>query len=151
MRYGAVFLALVMLSINADTAAAQHCRLGDIEVERTTQGVRCRSPTAAECLHRVGTEFPDKRKRLCSLTIGKCFNEKKAQVTTATFGCLASCLDPKELLMMRIDVPRCARSCGTAELMVASDIADKCLLDAVNDCQGDALAQQRSDENNCRR
>jgi hypothetical protein len=151
MRLAVAILALGALALDLQTAAAQHCNPGDIEIERSSLGVRCRPPSTSECLHRVGKEFPDKRKQLCSLTIGTCFNEKKAQLSAGAVACLASCLDPKELVMGRIDVQRCGKTCAVTEIMITFSIADKCLFDAVETCQKEALAQQRKDENNCRR
>lgn len=146
-----IVVAIAVVLSGLGGAVAQECRPGDIEVERTEHGVRCRPPTAAECLRNVGLAFPEKRKQLCSLAVGRCFNQKKAQIAAAALACLVTCLDAKQLALGQIDIPKCGRNCGLAELLIAYKISEDCLFDGVNQCQSEALAQQRADLNNCRK
>jgi hypothetical protein len=148
----AMFLVLGMLALFEQPAPAQSCRPGDIELERTPQGVRCRSRAEYDaCIKKVGQDFPTTQNRICTRAMGKCFNEKKAEFTDALGLCLVSCLNLKQLSQGQATaiIAACARNCGLAETMIAYHVADKCIFDAFDDCQGEALNQQANDRRKC--
>lgn len=146
-----IFIALwLFLPTPAAAQCAGVCQGNEVLVGEDDKNCYCKDRVEyAACIRKVGVEFEQKRNRLCSLAIGRCFNEKKAEFKTAAGICLATCINPLDS-QRPLTIATCARNCGVAEIIVAYRIADQCLFDGANSCQTAALAEQRQATEKCK-
>lgn len=148
------FLTVGTLVLGSGPVHAQ-CRPGDILIGETATSYICRNPDQVKCIAQVGKEFPEKRKRSCSLAVGKSFKERKAQISDAAAICLVGCLIPDKaiisVLIKGFNVTACASRCAiAAEIVGLYKVVDSAA-DAANICQEQALRQQRKDTEDCER
>jgi hypothetical protein len=136
------FLVFLCLAAAGQSAFAQ-CKPGDVLVGEDDKNYYCKGRKEyASCIGATGQQLRSARPA-CAAQTEKCFRDNGSTLGTAALSCVLGCLGSK------LSVVGCTSVCGLSGV-VATNVLEKCGVDATNNCLGDALVAHRKAVDKCK-